>query len=615
MASKAPDLPRVSLIYDLILMILNTLVELFFRAIEVRGRWKIPRKGGVILVAAPHANQIMRNMNRQVSWLMAEKSFERKFVGEIARKLGTVPVARTMDRAKPGKGSVYLPDPIENPLLLRGIGTDFTGPDFAVGSTIYLPAINGQSERLDIADIRGPEEVILKKAPSSADALYQLTGEHNVFGLESNVDCKKGYPSFAGSRYKVAPHMDQSHVYQAVFDRLNQGGCVGIFPEGGSHDRPDLLPLKAGIAIMALGARANNADVQVIPVGLNYFRAHKFRSRAVIEFGDPVEIPEKLVEMYRKGRRREAIGEVLNDVYKSLISVTLNCADYETLMVIQSARRLYAARNPKISLSQVIEINRRLLKGYNEHQGDPRIMRLFTAIDQYNRRLRQLGIRDHQVETARLSASRVLSTLLYRFGLLVVLSVGTLPGLVLFAPVFVASKIISDKKSKEALAASSVKLRGRDVMATWKLLVALAFAPLLYTVYSLLLAYWTSRNRIQGYIPDDVPIWRIIFLGFIIFPAISFAALRIGEVGMDILKSMRPLILCLVPTSASTLGELQEQREHLSKEVTDLINTFGPSMFPDCMATQAKIAQQLKSQIASMALDPDDSFDHFWIHH
>jgi len=33
-------------------------------------------------------------------------------------------------------------------------------------------------------------------------------------------------------------------VYENVFERIDEGGCIGIYPEGGSHDRPDLLPLK-----------------------------------------------------------------------------------------------------------------------------------------------------------------------------------------------------------------------------------------------------------------------------------------------------------------------------------------------------------------------------------
>ena len=41
-------------------------------------------------------------------------------------------------------------------------------------------------------------------------------------------------------------------MYESVFDHLEKDSVVGIFTEGGSHDRHDLLPIKAGITIMAL---------------------------------------------------------------------------------------------------------------------------------------------------------------------------------------------------------------------------------------------------------------------------------------------------------------------------------------------------------------------------
>jgi glycerol-3-phosphate O-acyltransferase/dihydroxyacetone phosphate acyltransferase len=192
-----------------------------------------------------------------------------------------------------------------------------------------------------------------------------------------------------------------------------------------------------------------------------------------------------------------------------------------------------------------------------------------------------LGLRDHQVEYAKFSIIQVLFTLVYRLSKLTLLAVGTLPGLLLFAPVFVATKSISRQKSKEALAASTVKLQGRDVMATWKLLVALAFAPAVYAFYTALFTYWTYRNRIQGYVPECVPLWAMILLGMVLFPTITFAALRIGEIGMDIVKSLRPLILSLNPSSANTLVKLRIRREELSHEVTELINTLGPNLFPD----------------------------------
>jgi glycerol-3-phosphate O-acyltransferase / dihydroxyacetone phosphate acyltransferase len=50
--------PMNNLIYDVFLWILTILVDLFFREIHPRGSWKVPRRGPVLFVAAPHANQV-----------------------------------------------------------------------------------------------------------------------------------------------------------------------------------------------------------------------------------------------------------------------------------------------------------------------------------------------------------------------------------------------------------------------------------------------------------------------------------------------------------------------------------------------------------------------------
>ena len=56
--------------------------------------------------------------------------------------------------------------------------------------------------------------------------------------------------------FKIHSLLDQSSVFEAVFERLERGNAIGIFPEGGSHDRTELLPLKGYASIMALGAMA-----------------------------------------------------------------------------------------------------------------------------------------------------------------------------------------------------------------------------------------------------------------------------------------------------------------------------------------------------------------------
>ncbi|KAJ5632558.1 hypothetical protein N7490_008897 [Penicillium lividum] len=586
--------PLIGWLYDLVLWSFSVLIDLFFREVHPRGSWKIPRRGPIIIVAAPHANQFVDSLvlmrvirseaHRRISWLIAEKSFRRKFIGLLARGIGTLPVARAMDNLKPGTGTIYLPDPVNEPTLLRGVGTNFEGPGFEVEGTIALPTIKGTSHSTAIAEIRGPEELILKKPFKHRDALFQLTGRQDIDEDGKFLgDAADQAQDFKGTKFKAAPHVDQTAVYEAVFGRLNAGGCVGIFPEGGSHDRTTLLPLKAGVALMALGTLAENPEcgLKIVPTGMNYFHAHKFRSRAVIEFGKPIEVPRELVDQFKRGERRESVGALLDIIYQSLVAVTVTSPDYETLMVIQAARRLYNTKGKKLPLPMVVELNRRLVKGYAHFKDDPRIVNLRKSIVNYNKQLRILGIRDHQVAYAKFSILQVIATLIYRLGKLVLLTIGTLPGLLLFAPVFVATKYLSIKKSKEALAASSVKLQGRDVMATWKLLIALAFAPAVYAFYSAAFTYWTYRNRVQGFIPEWVPLWMVVMMGMVLFPTITFAALRIGEVGMDIIKSLRPLVLSLNPSSANTLVKLRAKRVALAQQVTDAINTMGPELFPD----------------------------------
>jgi len=50
--------PMTNWVYDVFLWTLTILVDLFFREVHPRGSWKVPRRGPVIFVAAPHANQV-----------------------------------------------------------------------------------------------------------------------------------------------------------------------------------------------------------------------------------------------------------------------------------------------------------------------------------------------------------------------------------------------------------------------------------------------------------------------------------------------------------------------------------------------------------------------------
>lgn len=594
-------------IYDLGLWISTQCLDIFFREIYPRGAWRVPKDDPVIIVAAPHANQFVDSLvlmrilkfhaNRRVSFLIAEKSMREPLIGTLAGYMGALPVVRAMDNFKPGKGRIYLPRNGEDPTIIHGIGTDFTDTTyFMTDGSIVLPKMGkGSPETLLIAKINGPEELLLKKPAKEPETVSLLTSK--VLQGDESV--------FKGSTFKVAPHIDQSSLFDTVFRTLSSNGCIGIFPEGGSHDRSDLLPLKAGAAIMALGALARDPDcrLSIIPCGMNYFHAHKFRSRAVIEFGPPIEVQPEQIEAYKAGgiNKRNAVSSLLETIYEGLAAVTQLSPDHETLMLVQATRRLYNPIGKKMPLSIVIEFNRRLLKGYTQYQNDPRVIKLTKAVMDYNRRLRALGIKDHQVEWGNVHERPwwlTMGTFLYSICELLVMSIGILPGLVLFWPVFVVTKIISVKKRQRALAASVVKLRGHDVVSTWKILVAAILAPSLYLYYTVIVTMWLYYNRTDRYyssmvpwwmtarafVPDAVPLWLFSIFFFALMIALTFIALRVGESGMDILKTLPPILVALNPWHSNSLVRLRAQRQALATEVKDVINTLGPTVFPNLEA-------------------------------
>lgn len=180
---------------------------------------------------------------------------KRKFVGTMAGLTGAVSVGRAMDSIKPATGKIYLPNPVNDPLLIRGVGTNFEDKSFQVGGTLYLPKVNGVSAGAEIGEINGPEELRLKRPFKGGVPMQQLTGRNDMTEdgqFVNGAEMKTGpAPDFQGSDFMVAPRMNQKEVYDKVHAVLHAGGSVGIFPEGGSHDRTDLLPLKGILAMFS----------------------------------------------------------------------------------------------------------------------------------------------------------------------------------------------------------------------------------------------------------------------------------------------------------------------------------------------------------------------------
>ncbi|KAJ1994464.1 Glycerol-3-phosphate/dihydroxyacetone phosphate acyltransferase [Dimargaris cristalligena] len=564
------------LLYDLAVWFFCQVIGIFFREIGERNAHSIPEEGPVFFVCAPHHNQfvdpivLLRHCRRRVYLLAAALSMKRRYVGAFARAIKSIPVSRAQDYAKRGEGTVKLADRYHQPTHLTGLDTHFRR-DLRPGDSVTL--VDSSSGPVEVTEVVSDTELIIKREFKDLSALGALTQPE-------------------GAAYKITPHLDQSGVYDEVHRRLNIGDCIGIFPEGGSHDRAQMLPLKAGVAVMTLGAMAENPDlnVKIVPCGLNYFHPHKFRSRAMIQFGDPITIDPKLVAQFKEGgpQKREACAALLKTISDSLQIVTINTPDYETLQLIQAGRRLYRPDGRRLSMGQVVELTRRFVKGYMIFKDHPEVEELRVRLAEYNQDLIYYGLRDHQVPRMTLTRADALVLLVWRLACLGIMATLALPGVILNAPIFVAAKLISKRKAKEALAKSSVKIEGRDVLATWKILVCLVLFPALYIIYAIFAVYWRvtrphwftrSSIHVLQFVGAGHPLWAAL-LTLVCLPILSFACLWFGESGLDIYKSIRPLFLVLL-LGADSAKQLARRREKLSDDVTELINELGPKIYPD----------------------------------
>ncbi len=132
----------------------------------------------------------------------------------------TVPTERAQDLAVNGTGYVLLSP--SNPLIVAGIGTKFT-TELGLRKKIMLPKSTG-SVLAEVAEVISDTEIRLKK---------EFSGDYGKATIKVRQEIETAVnEGKAGLSFRVLPYVDQEQMYRHVYERLKQGGCIGIFPEG-----------------------------------------------------------------------------------------------------------------------------------------------------------------------------------------------------------------------------------------------------------------------------------------------------------------------------------------------------------------------------------------------
>ncbi len=341
---------------------------------------------------------------------------------------------------------------------------------------------------------------------------------------------------------------DNTTAFEKLYEVLENGNCMGIFPEGVSHAESQLTKLKTGTARIALAVAARGkAAVKIVPCGLNYIHRHRFRSQVLIEFGVPIVIDEAWVERYREDEQ-SAVRDLTEHLATSIAGVTVNTPDWNTLRFAQTARRLYKPSGTTLTPAQYVELNRRFIAAYLDAPSDPENQAFRREAEDYQARLDMLGLKDHQLRQP-ISLSRAFAKIMLRGLWMLFLLPAAIPGALLHLPVGWIAAMVGERFSYEM-----------DDVATLKVFATIMLLPLLYILIAIVIA----ANFGIG--------WALLAVVGLVFS--FYSSMRLMEAETSLFVSI--LSLMRLARLRSDVEALRKQRAELVQMIRGLTDERAP---------------------------------------
>lgn len=178
---------------------------------------------------------------------------------------------------------------------------------------------------------------------------------------------------------------------------LRDGGRIALFPEGTTHSRPKLLPMKTGTARIALGAESEanwQAGIQIVPVGLWYEQKTRFRSSVLLVAGQPFSL-KNYAEAY-VADPVQAVDSVTRRIKDSLDYVVLQAENSDLLAAIPLLAAWTAPKGKNIGLAEEHEWTAKVLAAFKElrHKDPEQLAAIALRAQQLAATLARLGISD-----------------------------------------------------------------------------------------------------------------------------------------------------------------------------------------------------------------------------
>lgn len=144
---------------------------------------------------------------------------------------------------------------------------------------------------------------------------------------------------------ELAKGVSNAASFESCYQILKEGKCLLIFPEGTSFLERHLRELKSGTARIALEAEHRNANklaIKIIPLGLNYIDADRFRSRVLIHIGKAISL-ENYYNEYEKNQSLAA--KKLTELFRiRLEQVLVSSSEKEDELLVEDLYAIFSSK-------------------------------------------------------------------------------------------------------------------------------------------------------------------------------------------------------------------------------------------------------------------------------
>lgn len=552
--------------YFLIRWLCTAIVRSLFRDVNIINPENVPLYGPVIFVGN-HNNQfidacvLITNIPRQVKFIIAEKSMRRAVIGKLASIIGCISVKRPEDLKFKGIGHVTWEI---GDTRVKGINTRFK-LDVQVGDKL-----NVQGKSILVASIESETSLLLQCAID--------------FKCEDPID---------GVPFRIIPKINQSDVYNYVTTSLKNGDTIGIFPEGGSHDRTNLLPLKPGVAIMALCALAEGIeDVSIIPVGLSYSKLYQLQGCVTLFYGNAIVISQDLCKDYTNNHR-ETISKLLAKIEEGMRSCMLTSKDHDTSRCIELCVSLYTPERMTISKNKIYNNLQLFCEIFWKFGDSEEINKLCYQLQCYEKLLQANKIKDDEVWMLKQSTSAATLKFIEHICSFVFCLIFGLTFALLWLPLVLISINLAERHRAAALKNSTVKIQGVDVVSSYKVLVLIVLLPTFNLFYGLLFSLYLFESWVR----------RIMFIILSVcgLPICYYINLHYSIQIPTLLRQMKILLKVIcgkINIWRDNERELVNTRHELQLKVRELVLTLGPKV-------SDKFLEQLYRNIPKFVVDTD----------